>query len=1472
MEISDHPHRDFKIHIIAFLCFSICIAAAGWIFYVREKAYSEKTAGHTLSAIADLKISQIVNWRKERLGNASVISVNPFNNSRIRDFLENPSPEDTGNDIRAWMETLQKSYDYYSVVLIDTHGRIRLSLRDDKSDTESHVRKEVFEVIQAKKPVFSDFHRSEDTGVIHLGLFVPLLSHQNSGVVGVLLFRIDPNLFLYPLIQSCPTPSPSAETFLVRRNSHEVVFLNELRHRKNTALSLRLPITDEELPAAKAVLGFEGIVEGTDYRGIPVLADVRRIPDSNWAMVAKVDKEEIFAPLFARIRIIWTAGTALILLIGVFFLFQWKKREAEFYLHEIQERERAEDSLKNSEEKFRSYIDNSPDGVFVADENGRYLEVNRSASTITGYSASELLAMSISDLQPPDSLETAFNHFQTMQKTGYASGELEFIHKNSTRRWWSVDAVRLTETRFLGFVKDITERKQAEESLRESQKHAAFLADLLERSSQPFSIAYPDGRFGICNIAYSQMLGYSKEEFMSLNWLKDLTPPEWIPIGHKKLDELHSTGQPVRYEKEYFHKNGSRVPVELLVHLVRDESGEPLHYYSFITDITERKRAEEVLQIRLSLREYADSHTMDELLQYMLNQAERLSGSQIGFFHFFDEDRKELTLQAWSTNTIKNMCTAEGKGAHYPVEQAGVWADCVHQRKPVIHNDYATLPNRKGMPQGHAPVIRELTLPVIRNDRVMAIIGMGNKAEEYTEADIDVVSELVNIAWDIISRKLAEERISYFSRIFEDSLNEIYIFDADTLNFVHVNQGALLNIGYSMDELRNMTPLDIEPAVTLETFTEILAPLCSGREKKVVFETEHQRKDGSLYPVEIHLQLNNSESHKLFTAIILDITERKMISDFQSFLVQYDYLRAGEDFFRVLARYMGETLGADFVCIDTLEDENLSAKTLAVWFNGKFEDNLSYALKDTPCGDVVGKTICSFPEGVQHLFPKDDVLQQMNAEGYMGTTLRDFKGESIGLIALIWRKPLSSMSPPLAEQILKMASVRAAGELERRQIEEECRKMEDQLRQAQKMEAVGQLAGGVAHDFNNLLYVITGYADMMLEDMPPNSVLHNNMKEILQAAQRATTLVRQLLLFSRREAMLMKVLNLNDLISELIKMLRRVIGEHVTLEFLPGNDLVESYADPGQIEQVLMNLCVNARDAMPGGGRIVIETQNISLDADDCRHNTWAKQGDYVLLTVSDTGSGIPQDIQNHIFEPFFTTKGVGKGTGLGLAAVYGIIRSHQGIIRLHSEPGQGAVFEIYLPTAQGRSSDAADMEESEKRLTGGNETILIAEDEESVRNMIAHILKKVGYRVLTAKDGDEAISLFETHSSEIDLAILDVIMPKIGGQKVYERIRSSSDMPVIFSSGYSRGALNFQVFPNEQFDILQKPVSPTALLRKIREVLPLPRPLPGTERGVPTPSPLPGTERGVSSNDDDDDDDVSPPSLSGKGVGGLGK
>ncbi len=385
----------------------------------------------------------------------------------------------------------------------------------------------------------------------------------------------------------------------------------------------------------------------------------------------------------------------------------------------------------------------------------------------------------------------------------------------------------------------------------------------------------------------------------------------------------------------------------------------------------------------------------------------------------------------------------------------------------------------------------------------------------------------------------------------------------------------------------------------------------------------------------------------------------------------------------------------------------------------------------------------------------------------------------------------------------------------------EQRQLENQYRQSQKMEAVGQLAGGIAHDFNNLLQVIAGYANLVLEDLPAGAPLFGEISEIKRASDRATRLVRQLLAFSRRQTMERRLIEPNATIGPLLQMLHRVIGEHIELDFRPGDGLPWVSADPGQIEQVLVNLCLNARDAMPGGGRITISTGLEVVGEEFCRRHPWARAGEFVVIEVSDTGPGIPPEILDHIFEPFFTTKEVGKGTGLGLATVYGIVKQHEGMIDVTPRSGGGTSFKIFLPATR----EAAHVEEPSRAADlgpVGHETILLAEDEELVRSLALRVLEHAGYRVLVARDGAEAIALVESRGSEIDLALLDVVMPKANGPQVRARIRDiHPGMAVLFCSGYSRQMLPGSVVPDdENIELLVKPYAPRVLLDRVRAAM----------------------------------------------------
>lgn len=530
------------------------------------------------------------------------------------------------------------------------------------------------------------------------------------------------------------------------------------------------------------------------------------------------------------------------------------------------------------------------------------------------------------------------------------------------------------------------------------------------------------------------------------------------------------------------------------------------------------------------------------------------------------------------------------------------------------------------------------------------------------EAEHGQPVKLCGIMMDITASRQVEDAARLMSRIFEDSLNEVYLFAADTLRFRQANRAALRNLGYREEELLALTPLDIKPELSREQFDALAAPLWEEDGKRTVFETVHARKNGSRYPVEVHLQLLRHGGEPLFAAIILDISERK-------------------------------------------------------------------------------------------------------------------------------------------------------------QAEAERLKFEAQLRQAQRLEAVGQLAGGIAHDFNNLLHVILGYGDLAKHDASAGPELRRNLEEVLKAGQRAQSLVSQLLAFSRRQILEMRDVDLNDAIADMLKMLRRVIGEHIALEVLAGENLGTVRADPGQIGQILTNLCVNARDAMPDGGTITIETGNVCLDEEFCENHAWTKPGRFVLLSVTDTGCGMDSETINKIFDPFFTTKEPGKGTGLGLATVYGLVSQHDGFIQVNSTIGQGTRFNVYLPMVE-RSAVVED-DKVIGSAPAGTETILLAEDDEPVRDLTQTILENAGYKVLVAADGVEAQTLFARHADSIGMAILDVIMPRLGGREVYEGIRRTRpNMPVLFASGYSMNAIHTNFVLEEGLSLIQKPYQYDDLLRRVRQAL----------------------------------------------------
>ena len=844
MRSPDAARRNSYQMLGVFLALSAGLGAVGYRYYAVQRSDIEANVRDELSAIADLKVRQVAEWRRERLAAARIIA-STQSMPAVSWLLAGRADAKARGAVLAWMEALRET-GYANAILVNLRGKVCLAVGRGGGAEELYAAL-VRQVLASGDIVFSDLHRDSGLAGPHLGLNIPLRSDVHGPMEGILLLGIDPSEFLYPLIQSWPTPSRTAETLLVRREGDEVVYLNELRHRKDTAMQLRFPLTDRRIPAVRGALGVEGTAEGIDYRGVRVLAAIRRVPDSPWVLVAKVDADEIYAQV--RAEAIWLALmiATLMLAVGTGLGLLWHRAQSSLY----QQRYEAELQEKRSRALLNSVIEATSDMVYVKDTRGRYLLANGALCRKAGL--------------PPE--------------------------------------------------------------------------DILGRDD------------------------------------KAVFAPS-VAEAVKDRDNAIMAGGPMKTEEE-----------ELIF-----KTGETVTYLT------------------------ATAPLLDE------------NGSVIGLF------------------------------------------------------------------------------------------GIGR-----------------------------------------------------------------------------------------------------------------------------------------------DVTDRK-------------------------------------------------------------------------------------------------------------------------------------------------------------RSEEERSRLQEQLQGAQRMESIGRLAGGVAHDFNNLLTVINGYADLVLAALGADSAFREPVSEIGKAGERAAALTQQLLAFSRKQVIELKVIDLNNVIRDASKMLRRIVGEDI--EVITGLAPSPGYvlADAGQLHQVLMNLAVNARDAMPGGGTLVLETGDVDI-GDDVAERPDVKAGPYVLLTVADTGLGMDEATRQRAFEPFFTTKPKGHGTGLGLATVYGIVQQSGGWVRLYSEPGKGTAFKVYLPRVAG-PADAHPAVQPASSLHG-TETVLVVEDQAAVRKVTTEILRGYGYDILEVANGDEALLLSERFPDPIHLMITDVIMPGITGRELAVRLAPLRPaMKVLYISGYPAEIIARQGVLEAGVAFLSKPFTQDALAGKVRALL----------------------------------------------------
>ena len=823
-------------------------------------------------------------------------------------------------------------------------------------------------------------------------------------------------------------------------------------------------------------------------------------------------------------------GLLVLALLGVTFgLIQTRKTEAK---------------LRRSEESLRTTLNSIGDAVIAADTEGVITRMNPEAEKLTGWEHGSGIGRKLPEvfrIIHARTLEPAPDPVQRVLETGEVTGlanHTVLIGKDGTERQVADSAapIRGTDGGVTGVVlvfRDVTEDYKIRAALLESEERFRDLVEMLPEAVFETDVHL---KLTFANRRALQMYGYSEADVaLGLNGM-DLIAPEDRQRARQNFARRLKGETLGNVEYLALKKDGTDFPVLHHVNIIMKD-GRLIGTRGISVDITESKRAQELTQVRMRLLEFAPAHSLEEFLQKTLDETERLVDSCIGFYHFMEPDQKTLSLQTWSTATLAHYCQTEARGLHYAIDQAGVWVDCVRQRRPVIHNDYARLTHRKGMPQGHAALIRELVVPVFRNDRIVAILGVGNKPRAYTEKDTQVVTYLADVAWEIVQSKKADE----------------------------------------------------------------------------------QQK---------HLQ--------------------------------------------------------------------------------------------------------------------------------------------------------------------------------------------NQLSQAQKLEAIGTLAGGIAHDFNNLLMAIQGRISLMAVDLGPSHPQHEHIAAIEEYVRSSTNLTQQLLGFARGGKYEVRPIEINGLVLNSAAMFSRTRKEiRIHTRTLQAPQVVE--ADKRQIEQVLLNLYVNAWQAMPDGGELFVETSAVSLDEAGCQPHP-LKPGLYVKISVTDTGIGMDDSTRQRIFDPFFTTKEKSRGTGLGLASAYGIVKNHHGTITAYSEVGHGTTFNIYLPASTGKvHQETAPV----AKTLRGTETILLVDDEEIIIDVGKAMLEKLGYRIFVANGGGQAIEVVARMGSDIDLVVLDLVMPDIDGGKAFDGIREIlPDMPVMLSSGYAINDLAAKIMKRGCNGFIQKPFNLSELSRKVREIL----------------------------------------------------
>lgn len=909
--------------------------------------------------------------------------------------------------------------------------------------------------------------------------------------------------------------------------------------------------------------------------------------------------------------------------------------------------------------------------------------------------------------------------------------------------------------------------------------------DIIWEVDQNFKFTYVSPRV-------KQILGYEPEEVIGQYFKNFMSPKEAKRLVHKITIQLKAKQPFIKTENILLCKDGRSVTLEKITTPVFDERGKLIGFRGIDRDISEKKQAETVQQVMHNISDAVTyAKNLDELYQVIYRELNRLVDARNFFIGLYEE--------ATHTIYLPFMQDEMDEFKRVPAERTLSAQVILNKRSMLLYEEDMRLlekENKAGSGVGSACKIW-LGVPLQTEEKVIGVMVLQSYTDPnaYSEADVSLMEFISRQVTLSILRKQAEEELraseNRYRNLFNMANDAIFLMKEDT--FVDCNPVTLKLFGCNRNQIIGHSPYEFSPATQVGgkdsqkiALRKIKAAL---KGKPQFFEWQHKRLNGEIFDAEISLNRVELENEVFIQAIVRDITERKRAEK---------AIRESEENFRLIFDNASVGIGV------------ASTRGKFILLNQRFSEIVGYSIdelknmssKDITHPDdypVTELKLRHLLEGkISHFNQKKRLLHKDGTVRWVELSVsprKDAKGTMDGVIAII---------NDITEK----------------------HQLQEQLIQSQKMESIGTLAGGIAHDFNNLLTIINGYAEIVQLTLEKDNPLYHKIEAIHTAGQRAENLTRQILAFSRKQMYQPKIIEVQQTVSELNKMIRRLIGEDIQLQIRIAENLPSIKADPVQIEQIFINLLVNARDAInmrtekAAEKKIIIDVSQHDFTAEDVKHHMGSKIGHYVCFSVNDNGIGMSEEVRNKIFEPFFTTKEQGKGTGLGLATVYGIVKQNEGTIYVYSEPGIGTTFKIYWPVAEKERILPVETKISQSDLQGSG-TILLVEDEQEVRNFASNALNEFGYTVYTAENGQKALELIQKNTAVFNLVITDMIMPDMNGKELSIKINQLfPDIPILFTSGYTNELLDEKGELDREIYFLNKPYSVFDLMETVQTIM----------------------------------------------------